>query len=329
MLSTAAITTLFSAYDLGPPLQVSHARHGYVNETAFVTTRYGRVVVRRCHAKLGVGAAEYRHGLMAHVRNAGVAVPEVIRNRDGKTVTMLDGRVWEVQEFIAGDDFTPGCMAQAYSVGQLLAEYHSAIAGFPPPAGEPPPPRYAPRAMRGLSERILERDMFGELHEMLAWYDGRAHALEQALPDDVRANMPQIVIHGDLHPDNLRFRGEEAVALLDFDQTCRDSALVDLVDALVACATTTQRDQRWMWGVFAGPLDSQCSHALIEGYTQIVPLSPTELGIVPVLLESLWLYGALARVATTPEGAPDYHLGVLQQGQALSTWLQCSHLCAR
>lgn len=321
MLQASDIAGLLTGYSLGAPLRITHARHGYVNETAFVETEHGMVVVRRCHPRLGAATAAYRHALVARLRERGVPAPATIPDREGRTFTVIGGRVWEVQEFVAGDDYEPERIGQTASAAALLGGYHHAIDGFEPPAGEQPPPRYAPRAIRALTEPLLERDMMGELHEPLAWYDGRAAELGKLLPESAYAALPHLVIHGDIHADNVRFHDDRAVALLDFDQAGWDARAVDLADALVAFATEERRTPEWQWGVFAGPLDCARASAVLAGYGSVLSLTAAERAALPVLLEVLWLRGSLGRVVATPEGAPDYHLAVLGQGQRLSEWL--------
>jgi len=320
MLSSDDIAQILSHYDLGQACTISNARHGYVNETAFVETSGLRVVVRRCHPKLGEAAAIYRHQLIDCLLTHGLPVPALLHNRAGRSYTMINGRVTEVQEYIVGEDFDAQRPAQVASAGALLARYHQAVIGFAAPSSTASP-RYTPLVIRRLTEILLERDIMGELHEMLAWYDFQAAACSQQLPDQAYESLPQLVIHGDMHADNLRFDHDAAAGLLDFDQATWDARIVDLADALVAFATAPQRDAAWQWGVFAGPLDIQLARFVLAGYQSIVPLTASERHALPVLIQVLWMRGALGRVVATPEGAPDYHLAVLGQGQRLAEWM--------
>jgi homoserine kinase type II len=321
MLSAYDIAQILGYYDLGPAGTTTHARHGYVNETAFVELSGQRVVVRRCHSKLGETAAIYRHRLIDCLRARNVPVPALLHNRVGNSYTLLNGRVWEIQEYIAGDDFDADRPDHAESAGLLLARYHQAVIGFNAP-NTPTTPRYTPLVIRGLTEQLFERDVMGDLHEILAWYDFQTAAYSRMLPDSGYAALPQLVIHGDMHADNLRFDQDAAVALLDFDQATWDARIVDLADALVAFATAPQRGAEWQWGVFAGPLDIQRAQLVLAGYQSIEPLTHSERDALPVVLGVLWMRGALGRVIVTPEGAAEYHLAVLAQGQRLAEWVR-------
>ncbi len=129
------------------------------------------------------------------------------------------------------------------------------------------------------------------------------------------------MIHGDVHRDNLIFRGDVVAALIDFDQVTIDARLVDLADAMVDFAVGPAPPDWYPWGVYAGPLDATRARTLLEGYCQAVPLTSNERTALPILIEVIWLQGNLRRVLMTSDAEPDYHLEVLGQGRRLAQWL--------
>ncbi|HMO58834.1 MAG TPA: homoserine kinase [Roseiflexaceae bacterium] len=312
------IERILAHYDLGRLIHVQSAAHGFVNQTAVVVTEGGRFVVRRNHQRFGLPAQRRRHALIGRLYAGGIPTAPLVAARDGETLVVIDGRGCEVQEYIAGDDFDPQCPAQLDSIGMLLAQYHEVAATAAPPVTDDPP-RYTPQRIGALVEQLLERDVMGELHDALAWYGDRAAQLRIRLPDELRATLPRTIIHGDIHPDNLRFCGAHVSALLDFDQAATDVRIVDLAEALVAFAGERRPEE--LWGVFRGPLDPLRAARLCAAYQAHSPLSSAEHVALPVLIECLWLTGELGRVISTPEGAPEYHLAVLDQGHRLAAEL--------
>lgn len=320
MLTTSDVERALRSYDLGALRSVKPASHGVVNETAFAETSAGKYVVRRNQRKLGRTSLELRHRLLAWLRAHGFPAPRLVAARGGETVVEVDGRLFEIFPFIDGDEFNPDRPAHLSGAGSILARYHSAIAGFP----DPPPsegPRYTPASIMGLTERLMQRDMMGELTEPLSWYDRHAVDLRRALPDSAYAALPHVLIHGDLHRDNLLFRGDSVAALIDFDQVTVDARIVDLADALVDLAVGDAPPDWFPWGVYAGPLDPQRACLLMEGYTLIAPLTAAEQAALPILVEVIWMQGNLRRVLGTSDAEPDYHLEVLNQGRRLAQWL--------
>jgi homoserine kinase type II len=320
MLTTSDTTRVLSLYDLGKVFKVTPASRGFVNETAFVQTDRGRFVVRRGHRRLGEAAQRYRHRLIDWLTDHDLPTAELIPARNGDTLVTLDGRFCEVRTFVEGGDFTADRPLQAANVGATLARYHQIVKNFPPP--EKLPPRYSPQTILGLTERLLERDFMGELYDWLSWYDLRAARLRQQLNARDYAALPHLVIHGDIHCDNLLFDGDEVAALLDYDQATWDARIVDVADGLIGFATASNYTDKLQWGVYQGPLDEEQAARLIKGYVEVEPLSRAEIEALPLLVEIIWLQGELGRVISTPEGSPDYHQDVLTQGRWLSTWMQ-------
>lgn len=321
MLTTADVERALKHYALGTIRSVRPASHGVVNETAFVETSAGRYVVRRNQRALGRASLKLRHHLIGWLRARGVPSPRLVPAADGDNAIEVDGRIFEVFTFIDGDEFNIDRPAHLSGTGSVLARYHRAVADFPcvPP---PEPARYNPGSLVGLTERLMQRDMMGELTEPLGWYDRRAVDLRKHLPEGVYAALPRLLIHGDMHRDNVIYRGDTVAALIDFDQVTIDARIVDLADALVDFAVGAAPGDWFPWGVYAGPLDPQRAGLLLTGYNTIAPLTSAERNALPVLLEVIWLQGNLRRVLGTSDADPDYHLEVLNQGRRLALWLQ-------
>ncbi len=320
MLTQYDVERALQSYDLGLVRSTRPASHGVVNETAFAETSAGRYVVRRNQRKLGRASLELRHRLMAWLRSKGFPAPRLIAARGGATAVEIDGRIFEVFTFIEGDEFNPDRPAHLTGAGTILARYHSAVADFP----DPPPstgPRYSTSSLSGLIERIMQRDMMGDLTEPLNWYDRRAADLRRSLSEQAYLDLPQVLIHGDVHRDNLIFRGDTVAALIDFDQVTVDARIVDLADALVDFAVGAAPADWYPWGVYAGPLDAIRARGLIDGYCQAFPLSAAERAALLIIVEVIWLQGNLRRVLMTHDAEPEYHEEVLGQGRRLARWL--------
>lgn len=319
MLTAADIAQVLDHYNLGTLHSTISAYRGFVNETAFVQTDTGKFVVRRNHRHQHEASLRYRHRLIAHLQEQQVPAPVIISTRDGDTLLELDNRFYEVMEFVQGEAFNREVPTQIMSVGATLARYHAAVKDFSAPP-ESEDLRYAPQSLLGLTEVLIRRDVMGDMVDTLNWYDGRAARLRKSLTDTKYRALPHLVIHGDIHRDNLLFAQNDVVALIDYDQIAWDTPVADLADALVAFASV-DKPSATTWGVFNGPLDEERAALLIEGYASVARLSDEEIRALPVLLEVLWLKAEMGRVLSTMDGAPEYHLAVLDQGLALSYWL--------
>jgi homoserine kinase type II len=320
MLTATDITQVLAHYDLGTLHSTISSCRGMVNETAFVQTNKGKFVVRRNSRSANVDMLRYRHQLITHLHENNVPTPRLLPTQAGSTLLDLDGRFYEVMNFVAGEALNPKRPQQFVNAGVTLALYHKAVENYkaPPDAARL---RYAPQSLLALNEVLMKRDFFmGDLSSTLSWYDGRAGRLRKMLSEKSYGALPHLVIHGDIHLDNVLFAQDRVVALLDYDQVAWDTPVADLADALVAFASV-DKPKVTHWGVFNGPLDEERAAKVIEGYASVRKLSRAEMDALPILLEVHWLQGAMGRVFSTPEGAPDYHLSVLDQGLSLSYWL--------
>lgn len=318
MLTTAVITEVLSHYDLGTVQGTISALRGFVNETASVQTSEGQFVVRRNNRRNSEAALRYRHGLITRLYTHDFPTASLLPARNGDTLLALDGRFYEVLSFVRGNAGNADQPQNLLNVGATLAHYHTLVQACPPPP-DAQRLRYSPHTLLGMTEELLKHDEMGDLTSIVSWYDARIAYLRKLLPPEKYTQLPHLCIHGDIHRNNLLFAEDRVAALLDFDQVAWDTPLCDLADALVAfasckAATTT-------WGIFPGPLDEEQADLLIEGYTSVMPLGREEITALMIILEVLWLQGELGRVLSTPEGAPDYHLSVLDQGCQLSRWL--------
>jgi homoserine kinase type II len=322
MLLPVDVGRVLTYYDLGTLENVSKAFHGFVNETIFVTTTTGRYVMRRNHRRFSEETHRYRHALIRWLGKNGFPTSQIIPTKTGDTLLVLDGRTYEVAPFIEAHDYDPNHPSQNVSVGKTLARYHQAIRGFDPPPGDTLP-RYSAHDVMALSERLLERDIMGDLYHMLMWYDLRAAQIRRILPDSRYANLPHVLIHGDVHRDNFLFQGDKVAALIDFDQATWDARISDLADLLVGFSTAQSPNSSVMaWGVYKGPIELEGATRMLAAYQMVNPLDETEIKTLPLMIELVWLQGELGRVFSTPEGAPEYHTNVLEQGKWLSEWMQ-------
>lgn len=321
MLMPMDISKVLKCYDLGTLESATKAFHGFVNETVHIKTSQGDFMLRRNHRNASEESHRYRHALIAWLKEQDFPCAEYIPTRDGDTLCVLDGRTYEIMPFIDARDYDPSRPQELSSIGETLAQYHLAIQGFDDPP-EYDHPRYSPQDVMALTERLLERDMMGDLYDDLLWYDSRAAQLRSLLPKEAYERLPHVLVHGDVHRDNFLFVDDEVVALLDYDQVTWDARITDLADAIVGFASECSEPKPLLnWGVYKGPFSEDCATRIVSAYDSVSPLTMAEISALPLLIEMLWLQGELGRVFSTPEGAPEYHRDVLAQGRWLSQWM--------
>lgn len=204
------IDAVLGRYELGEVRAVREAALGTpASPKAVVDCARGALLLKR--RARGVDAPElvaFTHELLLACLAAGVCVPPLVGTRDGNnSMVQADGRVYELSVFIEGtpDPRTP---AAAERAGALLAELHRAMdaargrTAWPAPveAAVIDPGRVGRAGAGGVDAEIADA-VRGVLARAVAFAAGTTQAL----------------VHGDWHPGNLLFRGDEPVAVCDFD----------------------------------------------------------------------------------------------------------------
>ncbi len=194
----------------------------------------------------------FEHALLNHLRSNGFTHAAAIvpcRNRETVVCTPPPENhrgtraLWALFEFLEGEDlyswtYTDLTDKEFISAAEILAHLHHCGHGFKKPPG-------ADRAQSRIMEFMptfketfsafleqaddrrcdrLFKDNFKPIRE----------ALDYAASFDVRfQGMPEIPIHCDYHPGNLKFRDEKVVGIFDFDWSKIDYRLFDVALGLV------------------------------------------------------------------------------------------------
>lgn len=288
-----------------------------------VETDRGTLFLKRHHHRLRSPAAlAEEHAFMAHLRAAGLPVPDVIAARDGPHSVTCGNHVYELHAQASGCDlyrdrqsWTPFLAhGHAYEAGAALARLHRAAAGFAAPArgAHPlvasfailpsPDPAAAAEAYvaarPALSAFLADRSWRQELSRLFT-------ALGKGLPTRLARQSP-LWTHGDWHPSNLLWSAEGSVsAVLDFGLATKTCALHDLATAIERTAIP------WL---DSDPMpDAAAANALLAGYGSVLPLSRADISDLVAVLPLVHVEFALSEI--------DYFAGILGDGdQAELAW---------
>ena len=108
--------------------------------------------------------------------------------------------------------------------------------------------------------REVRRQLPPHLKNIIRVLDDEFGYLENYLDN----NLPKGIIHGDLFPDNVKFKGNRLTGVMDFEASCRGKLIYDLATAVNALCFIEDRYQ----------IDR--FEALIAGYESLRPLSLPE-----------------------------------------------------
>ncbi|OZB69599.1 MAG: aminoglycoside phosphotransferase [Lysobacterales bacterium 13-68-4] len=275
------------------------------------TAQGGTAFVKRHHVSVrGAATLAEEHALLAHLKRHGLPVVEVLADRDGRTAIAHGDWTYEVHTVARGEDLyrdtmswqPPDRLAHARTAGRMLARLHAASAGYPAAqrgthilvarselatAADPVATLKAQLPQRpALADYLARRDWPRDLERLFAPWRASQPAL---------ARQPRLWTHGDWHVSNLCWSGAddtaEVTCVLDFGLAAANFALFDLATAIERNAVAWLELER---GAQAVRID--IALALLDGYRQLLPLSPTRVHLLADLLPVVQLDFALSEV---------------------------------
>jgi homoserine kinase type II len=272
----ATLESFLAAYPLGRLVAHHGIQAGVENSNFFVDTETGRYVLTIYERRVEPADLPFFLGLMEHLAGRGIHCPRPIHGTDGAVRRTLQGKPAAIVTFLDGsctDEITPGhCRALGAALGQLHREGRD----FPIRR----PNALSVKGWRGLLDRC-EPDADKVLPGLSAELERDFGEIVADWPSD----LPAGVIHADLFPDNIFFRGIEVSGIIDFYFACNDLLAYDLAVCLVA------------WCFDGGHrIVPERARALVDGYVGERALEPAEVAALPRLCRGASLRFLLTRL---------------------------------
>ncbi|MFN8544826.1 MAG: homoserine kinase [Candidatus Binatia bacterium] len=263
-------------YGLGR-LTASHGiPHGSVNTNLVLETAKGRHLLRVEEVKTELDVKR-ELDLLLFLRKQGFPCPHPVADGKGRYQRDLGGKCVTVYRWVDGHIVRPDRMtlAQIEQVGRVLADLHGLGRTY----------------KKGIENRFgfdAITKLWGHVRTALPSYFRR---VARTLDDEVEylshylePKLPKGVIHGDLFDDNLLFKGDQLVGVLDFEAACRGKFVFDLATAVNALCFVRDAYQLRRF------------EALIGGYESQRPLSLAEWDAFPNELRSSALRFTVTRL---------------------------------
>lgn len=287
------IVRVLSHYELGALRACWRVPRGYVNEKWVVNTTTRRYVLKRRPPNLrDMDRIRAQHTLIQFLRDRGFPAPDLVPTRDGATFLELDGEVYEIQRYIPGDLCDAGRPTHVAQAARGLGWYHASVARFDHPSLQRAEERYGPRALQRIFDALVKdwdqpadtslKDHICELRDHVEDLEARYNRF---------GALPKLVIHGDYYADNLIFREDELVGVVDFDVAHRTWRAMELAEALIYFAV--ERRRRFHHIVYSGVLNLEAMQRFLRAYAVEAELSADEAQALPHLIRTIWLCAAL------------------------------------
>ncbi len=275
-VSDEDIAAFLEQYDVGALASFKGIAEGVENSNYLLLTDRGPFIVTLYEKRVSPEDLPFFLGLMEHLAAAGVPCPTPIRGCDGAALRELCGRPAAIISFLNGVWPRRIRSEHCAALGSALAGLHLAGSGFAIERANALSvagwlPLFEP--CRGRADAVFEG--------IEATITAELDHLETAWP----ADLPAGVIHGDLFPDNVFFKGDRLTGLIDFYFACNDLFAYDIAICLNAwCFERTSE------------FNITKARNLLSAYRKVRPFSDAELVALPLLARGAALRFLLTRL---------------------------------
>lgn len=295
----AELAIVLSRYDTGVINAIHRFKRGSM-QSPKVLVRAARgdfILKRRAPDRGDARRVAFAHRVQMHLADRRFPLPRLVRSRpDGQTLVVLEGRMYEMFEFIPGERYDQS-LATTDSAGRALASLHLALADFVPGDDAPTGTYHNADGVRSNLDAAASHLGPGEreaVSRLRATYeDASLRAEERGI-----ASWPVQVVHGDWHPGNMLFRQGAVAAIIDYDTVRVAPRAVDVANGALQFSLMRGPDDPASWP--AAPDEARLKR-FCRGYDSVQGciISTAELHALPWLMVEALIAEASGPVATT------------------------------
>ncbi|OEJ67132.1 homoserine kinase [Magnetovibrio blakemorei] len=285
-ISDEDLSAFVAGYGIGEVLSCKGIAEGVENSNFLLVTDQAPFILTLYEKRVDANDLPFFLGLTEHLAAQGVPCPTPVRAQDGQVLRTLSGRPAAIVTFLNG--MWPKRIQNYHcaQLGRAMAQLHVAGADFK---------LTRTNALSVESWRPLLDACQGRGDEVLAGLTDELYAELDVLEAEWPGNLPQGIIHADLFPDNVFFRGENLSGLIDFYFACTDQFAYDV--AICLNAWCFERD---------GDFNATKARKMLQAYRDVRDFSNAEMQALPLLARGAAMRFLLTRLydgLNTPENA--------------------------
>ena len=278
-LSENNLKDFFSKYNLGKLLKFQGIQEGIENSNYFVKTDSGKFILTVYEKRVEEKDLPFFMGLMKNIFNENFPSPEPIINKNGNYITEIFGKKAAVVSFLEGaskKNLTPG---NCHEVGIYTAKLHMITKNLNIKRTN----RLSVNSWR-LIYRKIQRDCSKIYPDLTNIIERNLEVIEDKWPK----NIPRGIIHADLFPDNIFFKGNKLTGIIDFYFSCYDFYALEIAICLNALCFEGKNENL--------SFNVTKAKKFIDGYSSIRKLAEEEKESLKILCHGAAMRFLLTRV---------------------------------
>ena len=278
-LSENNLKDFFSKYNLGKLLKFQGIQEGIENSNYFVKTDSGKFILTIYEKRVEEKDLPFFMGLMKNIFNKNFPSPEPIINKNGNYITEIFGKKAAVVSFLEGaskKNLTPD---NCYEVGIYTAKLHMITKNLNIKRTN----RLSINSWRLIYGKI-QRDCSKIYPDLTKIIERNLEIIEDKWPK----NIPRGIIHADLFPDNIFFKGNKLTGIIDFYFSCYDFYALEIAICLNALCFEGKNENL--------SFNVTKAKKFIDGYSSIRKLTEEEKESLKILCHGAAMRFLLTRV---------------------------------
>ena len=278
-LKKIELEEFFSKYNLGNLLDYSEIKEGIENTNYLIKTEKGKFILTLYEKRVDEKDLPFFIGLMRNLADKNFPSPEPIINKNGNYISEILNKKAAVISFLDGYAKKKLSPEDCYEVGINTARLHLIT-----------------KDLSGKRKNKLSVDSWRDIYNKIQKDCSKIHP---TLPATIERNLSEIekkwpknipagIIHADLFPDNIFFKGNKLSGIIDYYFSCHDFYAFEIAICLNALC-------------FEGSTENLSFNVtkakkFIDGYSEIRRLSEEEKDSLKILCQGAAIRFLLTRV---------------------------------
>mgnify|MGYP001402087908 FL=1 len=278
-LSENKLKEFFSKYNLGKLLNYKEIKDGIENTNYFIQTEKGKFILTLYEKRVDEKDLPFFISLMKNLFDKNFPSPEPIINKNGNYISEISEKKAAVVSFLEGNAKKNLSPDDCYNVGISTAKLHSIT-----------------KNLTGNRENKLSINSWETIYNKVKKDCSKIHPnlaemVEKNL-NEIKKNWPKQlpagIIHADLFPDNIFFKGKKLSGIIDFYFSCYDYYAFEIAICLNALCFEGIKENL--------SFNVTKAKKFIDGYSKIRVLTDEEKKSLKILCQGAAIRFLLTRV---------------------------------